>query len=895
MKFILRPHEIAPESLVGGKARSLWLLTQADLPVPSWFVLLPDAFYESLPSEASTRFEEAATTDDIHAAVERAVPRGSVLDELTMALAELCPGGELVAVRSSASEEDSAAHSFAGQFESYLFVEPREISDRITQVWRSGFSERVMAYRRQAGLGTLPKAPAVLVQRMVRPDVSGVAFSADPVSGRRTIAVVAATWGVGSALVSGATDADTWRVDRQNQIIEEVIAAKPLAYRQDTTSVEGVRAEPVSPECVSKPSLSHEEVLAVAALAQRAERFFCRPQDIEWAVEAGQLYLLQSRPITALATKADPDGFLFIWDNSNIAESYSGITTPLTFSFARRAYEEVYRQFCRLTGISDRVIEAHTPMFQCMLGFIRGRVYYNLLNWYRLVALLPGFQVNRTFMEQMMGVREGLPREVVTTIEGASTGERVGDAFRVLRTLCGFVISLLTLPRRIRRFYARLNDSLGEGRPDLSRSRPDELAGYYRKLEQQILPHWDAPIVNDFATMIFYGLLRKLTVAWVGDAGGTLQNDLFCGEAGMISAEPARLVRSMAQHAATRPEFVRMLCEDSLPAIQKAMHQVPRFREEYQAYLDRFGDRCTEELKLESPTLHDDPLPLLRSVGQFGVKLQRGDVAQGDRELHVRERAEARVTEALRWNPFKQAVFRLVLHNARGRVRDRENLRFERTRVFGRARVIAVEMGKRLAALDALHEPRDIFYLEIEEILSFVEGRATTTDLKGLVAVRKKELSEYQNEDPPADRFETRGVVYAGNIFKARSKVASSGGEGLKGLGCCPGVVRGPVRLVTDPRKTVLMPGEIIVAERTDPGWVMIYPLAAGLLVERGSLLSHSAITAREIGLPTVVGLPGVTRWIQDGDWVEMDGSTGTVVRVSPVTGTRSCTDDAGI
>ena len=390
-------------------------------------------------------------------------------------------------------------------------------------------------------------------------------------------------------------------------------------------------------------------------------------------------------------------------------------------------------------------------------------------------------------------------------------------------------------------------------------------------------------------------MLRKLTVAWVGDAGGTLQNDLFCGEAGMISAEPARLVRSLAQRAATRPEFLRLLCEDSLPAIQKAMCQVPGFLEGYQAYLDRFGDRCMEELKLESPTLHDDPLPLLRSIGQLGIKLQRGDVGRGDRERDVRKRAEARVTETLRWNPFKRVIFRFILQNARGRVRDRENLRFERTRVFGRTRLIAVEMGKRLAALDALQEPRDIFYLEIEEILSFVEGRATTTDLKGLVAVRKKELSQFKNEDPPADRFETRGVVYAGNIFKARSEPASSGGEGLKGLGCCPGVVRGPVRLVTDPRKAVLMPGEIIVAERTDPGWVMIYPLVAGLLVERGSLLSHSAITAREIGLPTVVGLPGVTRWVQDGNWVEMDGSTGTVVKVSPSTGTRSGSDDAGI
>jgi phosphoenolpyruvate synthase/pyruvate phosphate dikinase len=93
-------------------------------------------------------------------------------------------------------------------------------------------------------------------------------------------------------------------------------------------------------------------------------------------------------------------------------------------------------------------------------------------------------------------------------------------------------------------------------------------------------------------------------------------------------------------------------------------------------------------------------------------------------------------------------------------------------------------------------------------------------------------------------------------------------------------VVRGPARVVVDPRNTELRRGEILVAERTDPGWVLLFPLAAGLLVERGSLLSHSAIVARELGLPTVVSVEGVTRWLKDGDWVELDGANGTVTRL---------------
>jgi pyruvate,water dikinase len=215
-------------------------------------------------------------------------------------------------------------------------------------------------------------------------------------------------------------------------------------------------------------------------------------------------------------------------------------------------------------------------------------------------------------------------------------------------------------------------------------------------------------------------------------------------------------------------------------------------------------------------------------------------------------------------------------------VRDRENLRFERTRVFGRARRITIEIGKRFAALDRLDDCRDIFYVEVDEMLAFVEGRATTTDLKGLVTIRKLEFDRYRSEPPPADRFETRGVVYVGNTCQLEAAYVPPTGESLKGIGCCAGIVRGRVRIICDPRRATVTSGEIIVAQRTDPGWVMIFPAAAGLLVEHGSLLSHSAIVAREMGLPAIVSLSGLTDWLKDGDWVEMDGSSGVVTKIQP-------------
>jgi pyruvate,water dikinase len=202
--------------------------------------------------------------------------------------------------------------------------------------------------------------------------------------------------------------------------------------------------------------------------------------------------------------------------------------------------------------------------------------------------------------------------------------------------------------------------------------------------------------------------------------------------------------------------------------------------------------------------------------------------------------------------------------------------------VFGRARQVLVELGRRLHALDVLDDASDVFYLEVDEVLGVVETRSTATDLKGIAAVRREEFARYRRLPAPADRFETRGVAYRGHSFGAERPVAEPAGDTLRGLGCCAGVVRGPVRLVSDPRNASVRPGEIVVAERTDPGWVMIFPSAAGLLVERGSLLSHSAIVARELGLPTVVSLAGLTRWLGDGEWVEMNGATGVVTRIAP-------------
>jgi pyruvate,water dikinase len=846
-------------------------------------VLSAAAFHESLTADQRRALNGAANAAELTRALEGISLAPAIARQLADAVGRLVPDGELVAVRSSASDEDGVAHSFAGQLESFLNVSAADVLDKVCAVWRSGFSERIVAYRREHGLSPLPHPPAVLVQRMVSPRAAGVAFGADPVSGRRGVTVVSAVPGLGSSLVSGEADADTWLVDREGRVVERRIVAKRSMHVADPGSPGGVRLAAVPPDLAGGPTLTDAEAQEVAALARAASRQFGRPQDIEWAL-ADRLLLLQSRPITSLRSMADPDAKLTIWDNSNIVESYSGVTTPLTFSFAREIYEYVYRQFCRMMGVPERVIAEHDEAFQNMLGLVRGRLYYNLLSWYRMLAMLPGYRLNRRYMEQMMGVKEPLPDALADEIAGSVRRGRTLDALYLGRTLARLLGNHLTLNRRIDAFYERLGGALAPPAPALEDRGLDELVAHYRDLRRRLLLSWDAPIVNDFFAMIFYGLLRALVVRWCGDPGGTLQNDLIGGEGGIVSAEPAVRMQRLARLASSDGELVDRLTGSSVAEIQRELARHPEFSRQYEEYLAKFGDRTVNELKLESATLHDDPLPLLRAVGSLAKHLGAGPSTTAIESGADRLRAEsrARVREALANRPVRRLVFAWVLRHARRRVRDRENLRLERTRLFGRVRRIFLEIGKRLHASDLIDHPRDIFYLEVGEVLAFAEGRATTTDLRALAALRTREFQGYADAPSPDDRFETRGTPYQGHDFRGRARDATVSGDERRGLGCSPGIVGGPIRVIADPTTADLHREAILVAEHTDPGWIMVFPSARGVLVERGSLLSHAAIVARELGIPAIVSVPGLTRWLADGDWVEMDGSTGFVRRVSP-------------
>jgi rifampicin phosphotransferase len=880
-------------SSLGGKAANLAILESLGLPVPPWYAITTETFSSAVGDLRARIVARLQDVDDLATAsaeirswiTEIPLPPG-LEEEIAVAHAARIGEDAYVAVRSSAAGEDAAGESFAGLHDSFLFIRGRErLLAAIRKVWASAWNERALAYRRAKGIPLEGIAVAVVVQRMIEARTSGVLFTANPNTGSAYEVVVSSLWGAGEGLVSAGLDADTYVVHKETLEVAETIAAKSEQLVLDRASGGGLVRVPVPEEMRERSSLSPDEVRSLVHMGLAVERHHRRPQDLEFAVDAaGAPFLLQARPVTTVEELGPAAGNRLIWDNSNIIESYSGVTSPMTFSFIRRAYSIVYHCFAEVMGIDARTVKANREVFGNMLGLFRGQVYYNLLNWYRLVRLFPGFNYNKSFMESMMGVREA------ARVEGEQ--EEEGKDLRELPALLRLVLRSARNFLRIRRIvgdfqaYFRAHYERWSAM-DFRAMAPHELAALYGEMEEKLLWEWKAPIINDFFVMVFYGTLKRLCVSWCGDESGSLQNDLICGEGGIESTEPTKMLLALAAEARRQPELRALLLAGRPEDLAREIPADPRFADfaaGIRRYLDLYGFRCVNELKLEEHSLKDRPAFLYQILRNYLAADDPAGLdvaAMEERERRIRRDAEERAFAALRRRRGllpRAWIFRRVLENARLGVKNRENLRFARTRIYGLLREVLRAVGEDFANEGILDREDDVFYLTLDEVWDYVKGRAVTTNLKALAALRREEFDAWRGMEPPADRFETYGLPYHRNRLQGRPQPAAMSEPGLlRGTGCCPGVVTGPVKVLRTPSEDARLDGEILVAERTDPGWVPLYPSVSGLLIERGSILSHSAIVAREMGIPTIVGIAGLVSTLQTGQVVTMDGGTGTV------------------
>lgn len=725
---------------------------------------------------------------------------------------------EKFAVRSSAIDEDRADASFAGQYDSFLSVKKEDVIEHIAIVRISYQSSRSAVYReilesdkKEPYLATAKVLEApVIVQVMVEASYAGVAFSSHPLYQGQP--VLSMTPGIADRLVSGAIDGQT------------VISARDLP--------------------IGFKSAWYRKILHALKLIEKKTGAV----DIEWCLDRrGRLFIVQARPLTVKPLS------ITVFDASNIQESYPGKTSPLTFSFAQEAYREVYKSFALFMGVPAKKVEA-SKVFDKMIGYYQGKIYYNLASWYELVAMLPFYRTNKSFMEAMMGLKAPLKEELAPTAP-SSLAEKLNSCFSFAR----MTLAYLTLDQAVGKFEKRLESALGIDREKIKQMDLFELKNVYTALEDNLLKHWQTPVVNDFFTMIFSGVCTKLF-----ERHNLLDSmpAYLRSEIAVVSAEPPRLLNDLALAIKDKDEFCRLVRLERLTEAISLLKAEPLAWRQYQEYLRRFGDRNLSELKLETPNQEDCPDVLLGTV----AALCRKPLTELGEKIESEQESKAKRA------PY---LLRILAHRTAVLIARRENLRFARTRVFGLVRLIFNCAGERLYQARLIDRADDVFYLRRDEIFA-AAGGTNLSSLRALVQVRKQEWLTYPDQSPLRVSFV--GLVQENQTIKddlCQAKTEES--DSYRGKAASSGIYRGRVRVIRNPHQEKLEAGEVLVAERTDPGWIMHFSLAGALVVSHGSILSHTAIVAREMKIPCVVALAGAENLLKDGALVEVNGFTGTV------------------
>ena len=885
------------EEKIGKKAQNLLELAADGFNVPYFSVITNRYFKEIILKEIEMYNQEAGNNDEIKdwdavfsgnterkiENIIRIIKNHKIKVEFEKEIENALNEESYYAVRSSSIEEDSSNFSFAGQFETYLYVKKENMLEKIKEVWISSFSNHVMKYRKEGKINNEINVPAVIIQEMVNSEKAGVGFSVNPINNNYDEVVISGTYGLGTSIVDGDENGDLFIYNKKTKEIKKEIRTKKIRQVLDFENKK-IKTEEIN---IEEEILNDSEICELGENIINIEKYYGKPQDMEWAFEKEKLYILQSRPITTLEKTDKKTYNTIIWDNSNIVESYPEITLPLTFSFIRKAYSDVYKRFSEITGVPAKVVESYQDIYDNMLGLLKGRVYYNLINWYKLLMLFPNSKGNSKFMEQMMGVKKELSEENLNEnlleAEGKMTGfEKFRNKLEKYKAGFTLFMNMFLIEKKAEKFYKIIDENLNGKNSDLSNKNIKELKKYYKFLENKFLKNWEIPIINDFLVMVWFGLSKKMAEKYIKDDFEKAHNTLIAQEGNsMISVEPSKYIKKMSlmikNDKSLKDEIGNIINknEKSLIEIFK-LTQNAEFNSTLNEYMEKFGDRTVHELKLEAPTLREEPLFLIKMIYSLSIT----ENVQEHAKRNILEK-QKKIYDSLKINPIKKYLLKKTLFYAKKFIRLRENLRYERTKVFGTVRKIMKKMGVHLKNNNLINNEKDVFYLTVDEIFGLVDGSIIDVDLKKLIELRKEEYKKYETEAILPDRFLTRGFLGENFYYEDLAGNSQLDENTLQGTGCSKGIVKGKVKIVLNPMDTQVEDGDIIITKSTDPSWVMVFPLLKGLIVEKGSLLSHSAIISREMNIPAIVGVQGATSILKTGDMVQFDGSTGIIKKLN--------------
>lgn len=855
---------------VGGKGVNLIRLTRAGFTVPPGCIISTAAYRRFVDETGLHRLvvDEIARLDpqDVAAAetasatiraafADRRMPEDlarQIIDGVPALVDGLVDGS--VAVRSSATAEDLPDASFAGQQDTFLDVVGMDaVLAAVIACWSSLWTARAISYRAAQRIEHAEASVAVVIQRMVPADVSGVLFTANPLTGVRNRTVVDATTGLGEALVSGQVNPDHFELD-------------------------SVSGRLVSTSNCTSPVLTRDQLVRLTRLGQLVQAEYGTPQDIEWALVRSRgrsstgpvapetIHLLQARAITSLfevpQAIGGPDGDdqLAVWFSFGAFQGVVGPITPL----GRSAVVVIAAGAARLFGAR------FTPQRLPFVGVAGQRV------WLRIDGLLR-HPLGRAFVPRMLSIAEPASGAVIAGLSNDSRlavgGQRIGPVLGVLRFLRR---ALPRVPQAVRdpqdrrvgldRAVAAYLDRCAEREARATQSS-DPLTRLGRRVAaarssldeclRVLLPEF-APIM--IPSMVMISRLRGFAARTGDPDADRLVLELLRGLPGNVTTDMDLSLWQVAQSLRSGPEPTA----DALP------HDNPQWRE----FLLRYGMRGVGEIDLGQPRWRERPAQVLGTLSAYRLiedPAAAPDAVYASAVAAAEAAADRLAGLAERSGHRELRLVRFMISRLRALMGARETPKFAIIQAMGIIRAGLLASSADLVALGVIDDADDLALLELDDLEQIAAG--SRRDWRSVVAARRSAVdAESRRRQVP------RVILGDGHAYFSGSPGPGGGADGaLSGSPVSPGAVDGLVRVVLDPHASGLRHGEILVCQGTDPAWTPLFLVAAGLVTEVGGMMTHGSVVAREYGIPAVVGVADATARLVTGQRIRLDGTTGTI------------------
>lgn len=884
-------------SLTGGKAANLGVLVNFKLPVPGGFCITTDGYRAFLKHNkleqkikdalGMTNIDDIKSLEDASQNIRNLFTSGSMPGDVGK---EICAAYEKlngfidyesdtpvpVAVRSSATAEDLPDMSFAGQQDTYLNIcSAEKLIESVVKCWGSLWTARAIGYRRRNKVSQDEISLAVVVQRMIQSEVSGVMFTANPLTGKRTEIVIDASFGLGEAIVSGQVEPDNYIIDiKYSKIINKTIGEKLLSIRSQGRDGVAVCREGAS----TVQALSDEKIIELAILGQKTAMFFKAPQDIEWAFADGTLYLLQSRPITSLYPIPENNR------NDGVSKdelkaffsfaSWQVMMDPIT-PFGRDLFYGVAAAVGKRTGYSkglynqnvfysagERLYINITPLIRNKTGRKLADIFLSSIDpeashSLEYIFKEPHFDVKKSHMNikkeiLLLGIALKTIYTVITNLISPSMGikrlnKKIDLNLKFIDSKTHDIVNIYEFIDFLEMFLMKKSSSLLIYLPPCVASGQVPLQILMRMVSK--LPEGSEKIMD-----LSRGLNNNVTTEMdlnLWKAASEIKGSSICCE--HFLARDAQVLSE---------EYI----EKRLPEpVQTKIWE----------FLKVYGVRGVGEIDIGRKRWAEDPTHIMQVIKSYlkidesaspEVVFERsGKRAQNAEEALLKEMKEAS------WGFFKIKRSRFLIDRYRKLGGLREAPKFAIVKIFNLLRIKLLELGYGLKMDGIIENPDDVFYLKLSELKDLKSAEASA--IKQRIIERREKVEFEKRRKSIPSLILSDGTVYFG---QGDSKKAEDGNI-LKGTPVSAGMAEGTVRVILDPYSTMLQPGEILVCPATDPAWTPLFLAAAGLIMEVGGLMTHGSVVAREYGIPAVVGVKQATSRLRTGQRVRINGNNGEI------------------